>query len=241
MIKSGTTTERVLRLGILTALVCGYAVWSLWDGYVAYPRANVRSACRDKIGIEPPQPLPVSNPRLTEALGRELRAGASTDELANRFGPPAIRQDDHAYYFGYGGSLLVAVGAGKVTDVTWIAGPKHLATDLTLQKTIGFTLLPLAVFLIARFARAVTARAILNENGLKVPGRPPIPYDAITELRSDRKGRAGRFELTYSRGGRCAVLILDDYILKEAPAIVREICRTKGLPDPTGERHRANP
>ena len=53
-IHSGTTWERIIRTALLTFLVLGYAAYSLWDGYVAYPSVNVEAVFVGKLGMDRP-------------------------------------------------------------------------------------------------------------------------------------------------------------------------------------------
>ena len=228
MIQSGTTPERLFRTTVITLLVCGYSGWSLWDGYVAYPRTNVESALRNKIGVMILKTLPVSDRKLTADRAGGGQTGEPLSAVVARLGQPSFRHKDFAYYFGHGGYLAIELAGDRVVKHEWTPGPQFRPIDLAIQKTIGFALLPVGLAFLVHLFRVITTRATLTDTGLKVQGRPLIPYDAMTDLASV-KGKIGCFDLRYDGDGRSKTLHLDDYVLRQVKAIVREICRRKGF------------
>ncbi len=217
---------------VLTILVCGYSAWSLWDGFVAYPRANVQSAVYNKIGTVDPKELPSSDPELTADRASEVHPGEPFDSVVSRFGQPALRHGDTVYYFGYGGFLAVELAGNRVANRQWTPGPQHRPVDLAIQKVIGMILAPVGLACLIQLLLVVTTRATLTDTGLKVRGNPLIPFEAITEVRPLPDGKSGCFDLFYSLAGRSKVLRLDDYVLKQTSAIVQEICRRRSFPSP---------
>ena len=228
MIQSGTTPERLLRTTIVTLLVCGYSGWSLWDGYIAYPRANVESALRNKIGAVIPKTLPASDRQLTADRASGGQAGEPFSAVVARLGQPSFRHKGFAYYFGHGGFLSIELAGDRVVNHQWAPGPQFRPIDLAIQKAIGFALLPVGLAFMIHLIRVITTRATLTDTGLKVQGRPLIPYDAMTDLGSVA-GKTGCFDLRYTGDGRSKVLHLDEYALRQVRAIVREICSRKGF------------
>lgn len=229
-IHSGTTAGRIARTLLMMILVCGWSAWSLVDGYVRYPKANVESVLRTRLGIEPPDPLPVIDSELTEERASEIKEQEPFDAVASRLGGGPFRHDGAVYYFGYGGSVRLEVKHGRVASRQWIDGPNHTATDLLIQKVIGFGLIPVGLAFIVQFVRVVTTRVSLTDAGLKVRGKPLIPLEAITGVRT---GKArGVATVDYTLNDRAATIRLDDYVVKEQAAIVTAICQRKGFDNP---------
>ena len=98
-------------------------------------------------------------------------------------------------------------------------GSRHTDWDILLQKILFFTLPPLGIALFVRWMYISRgAYRLTEDNVLHVPGHPPVPMDAITELDKrlwDRKGIAFvGYELPGGGGGR---LKLDDFIYERDP------------------------
>jgi hypothetical protein len=231
-IHSGTTTGRILRNAALLLLVGGYSAWSLVDGYITYPKANVESAMRTQLGIEPPDPLPVINAQLTAEKVTGIVAGDSLDAATSRFGVAPFRHDDAAYYFGRGGFARLQVVNGTVSQAEWLDGPDYSATDLFFQRAVGFILVPVTLLLILQFVRVMRTRASLTDEGLAVRGKPVIPFEAMTGIRTGRAARlpTGVAVLDYELDDRAGSVRLDSYVVKEQPAILAAIRERKGFP-----------
>ena len=88
-----------------------------------------------------------------------------------RLGQPSFRHEDVAYYFGHGGFLTIELAGDRVLKQQWSPGPQFRPIDLTIQKAIGFALLPLGLAFIVHLIRVVTTRATLTDKGLKVQTR----------------------------------------------------------------------
>ena len=69
--------------------------------------------------------------------------------------------------------------------------------------------------------------------GLKTRGRPLIPFEAMTVLRTGEHRDPQAVAVEYSIAGRKGVVRLDSYVVKELPAIVSGICEQAGFPHPT--------
>jgi len=219
-IVSGTTTERMIRTLLIALLACGYSAWSLWDGYVAYPRANVESAIRDKIGAAVPSPVPAIDPTLTSLSVSERLRRTTAGDSSDGFGSASLSHGGKQYYFGHGGYVEAEAAGGRLTKAQWNDGPKHSAADLAFQRVIGFGLAPVGLVLLIQFVRALFTRAELSDAGLKLRGRALIPFD---QIRSVRSSKPGVHEVVYEWNGRERVVRLDDFVLKAAPEMVRTI------------------
>lgn len=232
-ITSGTTMERIVRAGFMLVLVSGFAAWYLWDGLVKYPEDNVRDLVQS-LGLDL-DPLPAVNhevsahaaTRVAESLGPQENLEAVTARL----GEPSFRHDDDVYYVGPGGHLYLRTARGRIDSAQWRPGT-HSETDLRWQTVIGCALSVVALVLAAQFIRVVLTRVTLTDAGLKMPGRPLIPWGAMTGLRADDYAARGHVELDFTLGGRSRAVQLDAYMIKEFPAILRRICESRGFPNP---------
>jgi hypothetical protein len=232
-IRSGTTVGRIVRAGLLMALLNGFAIAFLWDGYVGYARKNARELA-SSLGL-PSDPLPVIDPKLTAAgmrgLVEELKAGTVATAVTARLGEPGIEHGGDSYYLGPGGHLLVQYERGRMQRAEWVHG-RHDETDLVWQRWIGYVLLIVGLCALGHFLRVVTTRVSLTPDGLKVTGRPLIPIDTLNGVRADESGGGLSVTITYEVAGRERVITLDDYKVKELPALVSAICHESGLADP---------
>ena len=219
-ITTKASTERKLRSMLLALLTLGYGAWSLWDGYVAYPRANVRSVVVDKLGLNDAACPIVLKGDPTRDDPPELRLGAPDRGVVDRFGETALRHDGSLYYFGHGGYLAVGTRSGNVTTVEWLSGPRHTAADLAFQRVIGLGLLPIGLFFLIQLANAVTSPVVLSDAGLKWPGRRVIPWTDMIALHMPPSGTA---LLEFRDGGATRKLILDPYIARDAEAFAKMI------------------
>ena len=236
-IRSGTTTERIVRATLLMVLLNGFAVAFLWDGYVRYARQNAEELVQS-LGLAA-EAIPNIDPALTEdeaeRLTGRIEKGDDTAVVADLLGEPAIEHGGDTYYLGPGGRLRLRWDRGRVADVTWLAG-SHNDMDLAMQRWLGYALGIIGLVYIIHFIRVVTTRASVTDEGLKLRGNLLIPFAAMTSLRRDRSGRAARVELGYSLDGRDQFLRLDDYVIKDLPAIVAAVCEKMGCPDPLASR-----
>jgi hypothetical protein len=233
-IHSGTTVGRIGRTVLLVILVCGYSVWSLVDGYVSWPRRNVESVLTTKLGLEIPDPLPVINPKITSGRTSEISEGEPLNEAVARIGCEPLQHKGTAYCFGYGGFVQMETLGGLVKSREWVDGPNYPPTDLRVQKIIGFGLLPVGLVCLIQLIRVLTTRVSLTEGGLKVRGRPLIPFDAMTGFRAGKDAGLPRgiVVLDYTLDERAASVRLDNYVVKQQAAIVAAICETKGFDKP---------
>lgn len=244
-IRSGTTTERVIRTTILTALFVGYSLWSFWDGYYGYPNKNVAVL---KENITPvPQTPPQINGRVVWTEVSSLHEKVHKDhqevteaEVVASLGEPAAREGDTSFFFGPGGMARIVFENGLVKQVKWFHGPKK-ESDLFTQFVIGYATGVLGLAMILQLIRVLITRAELTDAGLKVNsqggrrwgGSPVVPFEAMTALRTDDYKKKGSVELEYRLDdGTEGTVSLNDYVHKAFPAIVGEICRRRGFENP---------
>jgi hypothetical protein len=158
-IVSGTTTERLIRAGLLAVLVSAFAIMYLWDGYGGYARDNVHSLA-ETLGVNP-DPLPPVNPELTESqalsIARKILPGSAVEEVTAQLGPPSFQMDDHRYYVGPGGRLQFETRNGRIVEGHWHAGV-HSEADINTQRWIGIILAACALAALGHLIRVLATR-----------------------------------------------------------------------------------
>ncbi len=233
-IKTVSTRERIVRNAIVTAMVAGFSAWSIYDGYVGYPRKNLEIARQD-LPAEV-QDQATINPLVTTERHGAVKRGASVDDAEKAFGKPTWSgsTDDgyKAIWIGPAASLAVEYNSMDVIkSVQWKDG-QHSETDLVVQKVMGFVLAPIALLMLIRLVWMSTQGATLSDEGLKPSGRTLIPYDEMTGWDTTDYKQKGRIELSYSSGGKDMSYTLDDYKLRAFPTIVSEIADRRGFESP---------
>jgi len=232
-IVSGTTMERIVRALLLTVLVDVFAVLYLWDGYVGYQRRNALDFAK-MLGM-PAEAAPPIHRDLSSAEGRKLadslKPGEELNKVAERLGLPSVRQPDAAYYLGPGGWLKLSLRGERVQEATWFKAG-HSESDQQLQLWIGYALFVVGIGVTVQFVRVLNTRAVLSDAGLQIAGQALISFEAMTDLRKPAPSRPGVVELLFTRNGAVEVMLLDDFIIKELPAIVAAISEHKGFRNP---------
>jgi hypothetical protein len=228
-ITSRTSTERIVRSLLLSLLVDVFAVYFLYDGYVGYPQKNAVQFA--SLFGQSAGEAPAPNPRLTAGQARRVvestSAGAPLDKISAELGPPAMRQADAAYFLGPGGWLKVDIDGDRSRSAKWFDAP-HTESDQSIQRLIGWMLVALGIAATLNLARVFATRAQLTDAGLQVTGRPLVPLESITAVRTSTSA-AGVSEIDYSHKGQMATLRLDPYLYKEAAAIAHAIAERKGF------------
>ena len=98
-----------------------------------------------------------------------------------------------------------------------------------VQKIIGIITGIVALVASIHLVRVVTTRISLAEEGLKIRGKPLIPWDAMTGIDAKRYEKTGWLRLEYELGGRTGRLRLDNYWHKAFRSIVGAICERKAF------------
>ncbi len=232
-IRSGTTTERLVRTTVPVVAVIGFAAAFLWDGMVGYPRESA-SQLAASLGM-PAEPAPAYDPELTVDVARQLIAeippGAASAAIAAKLGEPTFTFGDAAFYLGPAGYIRATLQREKLKAIEWVDGI-HTETDLILQQWLGGILAVMGMVLLVQFGRVATTRVELTEAGLKIRGKSPIPFEAMTAIQADHLKTHGYCVLEYTRGNRKDVVRLDGYIIRRRDEIVRAICEKTGFPIP---------
>jgi hypothetical protein len=251
-IRSGTTTERIVRTTILTAMLVGYALWCLWDGYYAYPRKNVQHLKENLTPI--PDTPPAINPQVTRSkvvsISGRLRNKEEVTEadVIALLGEPAARekaapqgpQAKWFFHFGPGGMAKITIKDGKTVRAKWVDGLKK-ESDLFTQFLMGGVVGALGLLMLLQWIRAVTTRIELTDGGLKVNsqgglrfgGSPLIPVEAITSLGTDDYKKKGSVQIHYALAdGTEGEVEINDYVHRAFPQVVGEICHQRGWVNP---------
>ena len=233
-IQSGTTTERIVRMGLMTVLLVVFAVLFVRDGFGGYAREN-RKDFVEKLGLEADAP-PVPKPDLTRERAREIltsvKKGYPVSKLEEQLGEVTATKDKHNYYLGQGGWVWLQVYAGGVEEIGWDDAP-HSMTDILWQKCIGLVLAVLSLVMLVKYAAVLGTRASLTDEGLKLPRHPLIPFDSMQALHTHDYERKGWVDLEYELpDGRASQARIDDYIIREFKPIVAEICKRRGFQNP---------
>ena len=171
---------------------------------------------------------------------QEVEKGADSGAVTPVLGEAAFTHAADAYYLGPGGHLRVTWKSGRVADVAWEEGVRSSSSQ-AWQRGIGLALGALGLAFIVNFIRVLTTHASLTEAGLKVRGKPCIPFAAMTGLRPHTSGDPWRLELHYALDGQDGSVTLDKYVVKKLPAIVGAICEQTGLPDPHESKDEPSP
>ena len=80
-IRSGTTTERIVRTAILTAVLVLYSAWSFWDGYYAWPLNKNLPNMLQNLAVPRPPDWELINPLVTRKAFASIETGDSPDKL----------------------------------------------------------------------------------------------------------------------------------------------------------------
>ena len=232
-ITSGTSTERIVRAALLMVLMDAFGGLYLWDGHIGYPRENVKQLAA-LLGVEatavgPPNAfLTASN---AKRIAETLKSGEDLLVLTASLGDASIRHDGNAYFVGPGGWLLVELAGDRTINASWNRAG-HTEEDLKWQKWIGYVLVSVGLLAMLRLGWIAATRATLSDEGLRLTGRPMIPWDAITSLQRVTAAGDDAVDLTYCKDDGNKTIRLDRYVYKEQRALVDAICLRKGFPNP---------
>jgi hypothetical protein len=116
-------------------------------------------------------------------------------------------------YDGYVGWPRANAEARQKAEAEGKAAPEKLKTDLDirLQKIIGYSLIPLSLFVVFRGLHGTRGVYRLAGDTLHVPGHPPVPFDAIRAIDQSKWKRKGIAYIDYELNGKTARLTLDNY------------------------------
>lgn len=97
-------------------------------------------------------------------------------------------------------------------------GGVHSDWDMTLQKIIGFALLPLGLYLLTRFLRESRGQLRLDHDIVHVPGHPPVPIRSITNVHNAKWDKKGIAKFDYKLAdGTTGQFKIDDFVFFRPP------------------------
>lgn len=233
MIQSGTTVARILRAALVLAMTGGFAAAFLFDGFFGYPRLNAM-ALAESLAL-PLETMPHINAQLTAEMAEAIRSrvgvGDPLTALTDDLGDPDLHHNKDVYYLGPGGHLRATVDRGRIRELGWVGGRKS-ESELRWQQYLGFALSVVALASLVRLILLLTMRVTISSQGLKLPGRRMIGFDAMTALKSEEKPSFGRLVLEYDVGGGSRTVTLDRYAIAAWEPIVTALCDRKGFTRP---------
>jgi hypothetical protein len=235
-IRSRTTVEHVIRKGILTLMVTAFAVAFAYDGLYRYPHKNLEEALR-KFDLKPESDPPINRAVTSKSVGW-IKKGTFLKDVTDRFGEPGWKTPGSStvYYFGPAYALALTTSANLILNVEGHEAKVKSAYDLAVQKILAVLLTILAVPLIIHYVRVLTYKAHLSENGLKLTGKPFVPFDAMKSMDSSAYKRKGWLDIAFTLEGVDRTLRLDDYKIRQFRPIVAAICERTGFESPLDQK-----
>ena len=232
-IVAGTTTERKERGGVMFIMIAVFGLWFGYDGLVGYPHGNLEKSLEDT--AQRPDPPPEINHKVTSASQEAVEQHRSLAKVVEAYGPPGHREKGKVFYFAPGGLLTfrVADDGDRIRgEVEWKPG-EHTEMDLILQKVLGGCLLALAVvYGLHLLFNVFLTRFTLDEGGVKLNRSPKVPWEAMTELKSDEYRERGYMDLMYEGDVGKGYIRLDDYKVASFREIITAICKAKNWENP---------
>lgn len=226
-IESGPAPDKLRRAGIRTVILLAVGVWFAYDGWVGYPKQN-RQEYSEQFAERPNPASLAIHPEITEEFTKQLDARNTLSDAEKRLGPPAMKTDLDARWFGPAGTLIVPVRGGAAT----FKSAKHTATDMLVQRAIAIGLLLAFVVSAAAMLRLRSTRYALDDSGLTLPKVGSIGWDAMQKLNGDRVEEVGWVELHYADGGGGKSVRIDSFEIAAFGEIVDAICERKGFENP---------
>lgn len=235
-IRTGNTVERLVRNGIFTVLVLGFATYCFYDWKIGYPRDNLRQA----VQILPPdvQKSAQINPLVVTDNLAQFTKGDRLKDIEAVLGPPAWEWQDKdnqhkAAWFGPAITFTAMFHPStRTVHRTHVQEANHTEFDLKLQAGMGFVLGALGLVLLGRYVFMLVSRAELSEAGLKLTCKPLATFDAMNEWNTSEYRDKGRITVGFSHNGRKSKVVLDDYKHRAFAEIVAAICERKGFENP---------
>jgi hypothetical protein len=236
-IHSRVTLEQIVRRGILIAMVLIFCAYFAYDGYLGYPHRNLKHLKKAR-----PDLVPVDDPSINWAVTTEATRQIEAEDLKRlsdvieRIGQPDHRSEDgsEVFYFGPAVVLKLSVFGDNEIIMGMERKPAELKSEfeLRVQKTLALILAVVAIPLLIQYVRVLTFTTRLTDKGIKVSGSPFVPFDAMASMDTSRFNDKGRVDIAYSLDGSPGRLRLDEYWIREFPAVMGEICRRTGFEDP---------
>lgn len=211
-------------------LVDVFALMFLWDGFTGYRTENAAQLV-ELLGLTETTSLAV-NARVTRTDASKF-ASKTPGELTlaagiDAFGPPTLEHKGSTYFVGPGGWMSITQEGASGPRAEW-TDAKHTESDQAWQRYLGYALALLSLYATYGFMMTVATRITLTNDGLRVFGRKPVAWEAVTGIDRDESG-AFSVDVTGSNP-----IVIDEYTYKGAKQLVAAICEHEGLASPVGE------
>jgi hypothetical protein len=241
-IRSRVTLEQIIRKGIFVGMVVVFGAYFAYDGFIGYPRKNL-----DQIRKSQPEMVPLEHPpinwRVTVRNTERIVADKLTSlaKVEEQLGRPDHQSEDglSSYWFGPAVAMKVTtIGKDVIPrgNIRRAEATYHNERSISTQKILALVLAILGVPLIVHYLRVLTYSVRLDDQGLKVSGKPLIPFEAMTGLDAARYRDKGRVELQYKRDGQDATVRLDDYWIRDFTPLINALCERKGFENPVDSK-----
>jgi hypothetical protein len=232
----GVTLEQIVRKGILVLMVVGFAIAFAYDGYVRYPQKNLDEALRSL--DPPPKARPPIHPGITSEATRGIADGEirRLQDVVDRFGPPGWKRTDglttEHIYFGPAYVMKLTTTSGVITGKEFSESAYKDESAIYMQKVFAAGLMVLAVPIVLHYIWVLAYRVCVTGQGLKVTGRPFIPFERMRSIDASRYKDKGWIDLFYRLDGKERTLRLDEYWIREFKPVMTEICHNTGIGNP---------
>lgn len=246
-LESGPATSDRNFFLLLTVLFLGYFGWCLYDGFYAWPQANLREARKelDRLGVQvdkiqfDEQPIEPDFRMLKQSPPR------SEAELTERLGEPDFDKFEEGqrsvYFVSSYGMLKVPVAtngdidASKASWQTWYKTKDQIGQQFYFLSPI---VLALAAYVAFRAVQAMRLKVVIDDDGLHYGARF-IPWKSMTALQDYKK--KGLCTLVYRQNDQTRTLRLDSYKIAKFEQVVDVIVQGKGFEDPRHVERATNP
>jgi len=242
-LETRVTLEQIIRKGILVAMVVVFGGYFAYDGFIGYPRKNI-----ERVKKTHPDLVPVDQPAINYAVTVAAAQAIETDstikrvaDVVARLGEPDYRSDDGSTVSYFGPAVVIkltTIGGDLITSRKVVQAKFKNETDFLVQKLFALVLAIIAIPLLIHYVKVLTFTARLSDEGLKLTGKPLVPFDAITDVDTSRFKNKAYIELTYELDGEEGDLRVDDYWFKDYKAFITEICRRKSVVNPLEQKDR---
>ncbi len=224
-VKTKLNVDYMWRTALFGIVFTGWGLWSLYDGFVAYPQFNekhgyqIYEQLREQAHQEAEQAISNAatayeqreavnsiwdkkyRSRFLERLREtdwweRYEAGARTEEGAPRRGLEAVRQLENKY---------------------------HSPWDIRAQHFMAAVCLPIGLLALGSLALSAKRCYSADEEGLHGFARAPIPYDAVQSVDWSRWQRKGIVKLTASANGTTRTFKLDGWKYRGMTDILKAV------------------
>jgi hypothetical protein len=214
--------------------------WFAFDGWVGYPEKNRQ---------EHIEALPLGErakaadariyPSVTaESLAKAQDAVKKLDVASQRKaleelygGPPSFEDDQGWYYFGPTYRVTAVLKDAKPERAVGASTEKS-SSEIQTQRWLAATLGVVAVILLFHLVRVWRTHVALDDRGLSLGRRGPIPWEDMKSLDTGRFLKKGWVDLLYQSNGADRRVRLDEYHLARFDEVIAAICAEKGFDDP---------